>query len=42
MFDFNKPLELDKTYQILESYFKQARDFWIDVTIDTIKMYKAK
>ena len=42
MFDFTKPLELNKTYQQIESYIKQARDFWIDIAIDTIKMYKAK
>jgi hypothetical protein len=42
MFDFTKPLELNKTYQQIEGYIKQAYDFWIDIAIDTIKMYKAK
>jgi len=42
MFDLTKPLELNKTYQQIEGYIKQARDFWIDIAIDTIKMYKAK
>ena len=42
MYDIFKPLELNKTYQQVEGYAKQAYDFWLDIVIDTIKMYKAK
>lgn len=42
MYDFTKPLELNKTYQQVEGWVKAAYDFWIDVAIDTIKMYKTK
>lgn len=41
MFNF-KPLELEKTYQQLEGYTKQMFNFWADIVIDTIKMYKTK
>lgn len=41
MFDF-KPFDLDKNYQQVEKYIKDAYHFWLDVAIDTIKMFKAK
>lgn len=42
MYDFFKPIELSKTYQQTEKAVKDAYHFWLDVTIDTIKMLKAK
>ena len=42
MYDFFKPLELNKTYQQTEKAIKDAYHCWLDVTIDTIKMLKAK
>jgi hypothetical protein len=42
MYDFLKPIELNKTYQQVEGWAKQAFDFWADVVIDTIKLYKTK
>ena len=42
MFDFSKPFELDRTYQQVEGYTKQAFNFWLDIIADTIKMYKTK
>ena len=41
MFDF-KPFDLDKSYQQIEKYAKDAYHFWLDVAIDTIKMLKTK
>jgi hypothetical protein len=41
MFNF-KPFELDKTYQQIEGYAKQAFNFWADVVIDTLKQIKTK
>jgi|APFre7841882654_1041346.scaffolds.fasta_scaffold414399_1 hypothetical protein len=43
MYDFfNKPIELSKTYQQTEKYLKDAYNFWVDVVVDTLKLYKAK
>jgi hypothetical protein len=42
MYDFFKPIELNKTYQQTEKYLKDAYNFWLDVLADTIKTYKAK
>jgi hypothetical protein len=42
MYDFSKPIELNKTYQQVEGYAKQAFNFWLDVIADTLKMYKIK
>lgn len=44
MFDyFNIPHpELNKAVQQLQAQMKKAFDFWVDVTIDTIKMCKTK
>jgi len=42
MYDFFKPIELNRTYQQTEKAIKDAYHFWLDVTIDTIKMLKAK
>jgi len=43
MYDlFNKPFELTKTFQQVESWTKQISDFWLDIAIDTIKLYKTK
>jgi hypothetical protein len=44
MFDyFNTSYpELNKTVQQLQDQMKKAFDFWVDVTVDTIKMYKTK
>ena len=42
MFELFKPFELDKNYQQAEKYIKDAYHFWLDVAIDTIKMFKAK
>ena len=42
MYDFFKPIELNKTYQQVEGAIKSAYNFWLDVLADTIKTYKAK
>ena len=43
MYDFfNKPIELNKTYQQVEGAIKAGYNFWLDVLADTIKMYKTK
>ena len=42
MYDFFKPIELNKTYQQTEKVIKDAYDFWIGVAIDTFKLYKTK
>ena len=42
MFDFFKPIELNRTYQQTEKAIKDAYDFWIGVAIDTFTMYKNK
>ena len=43
MYDFfNKPIELNKTYQQVEGAIKASYNFWIDVVADTIKLYKSK
>ena len=39
---FNKPFELDRTYQQVEGAIKSGYNFWLDVVADTIKMYKTK
>jgi len=42
MYDFFKPLELNKTYQQVEGAIKSGYNFWLDVVADAIKMYKTK
>jgi len=42
MYDFFKPIELNKTYQQVEGYIKTGYNFWLDVVADAIKMYKSK
>ena len=43
MYDFfNKPIELNKTYQQVEGAIKSGYNFWLDVVADAIKMYKTK
>jgi hypothetical protein len=42
MYDFFKPLELNRSYQQAEKAMKDAYDFWIGVIADTFRMYKSK
>ena len=42
MYDFFKPLELNKTYQQTEKAIKDTYNFWIGVIADTFTLYKAK
>jgi len=42
MYDIFKPIELNKTYQQVEGHLKSAYDFWLDVVVDTLKLYKTK
>lgn len=34
------PLDLDQAYQTAEKYAKDAYNFWLDIVVDTLKMYK--
>ncbi len=42
MYDFFKPIELNKTYQQTEKVIKDTYDFWLGVISDTFKLYKTK
>jgi hypothetical protein len=44
MFDYSNlsSPEFNKAIEQFQSQMKKAFDFWVDVTVDTIKMYKTK
>ena len=42
MYDFFKPIELNRTYQQTEKAIKDTYNFWIGVIADTFTLYKAK
>ena len=42
MYDFFKPIELNRAYQQTEKAIKDAYDFWLGVISDTFKLYKTK
>ena len=35
-------IQVEKHYQQVEKYVKDAYQFWLDVAIDTLKMLKTK
>ena len=42
MYDFFKPIELNRTYQQTEKAIKDTYNFWIGIIADTFTLDKAK